>query len=338
MAWTKADAEAFMSGSKTFEEIETPATSQPSEVSTDSPVDNVESTAANTDKAETSIESGVEEETSTSSDVTENPEKVESKPENKKGQKTYSAEEKQKHAFAKEKNKRKEVQSKLDAKLKEIEELKAKIAKYEGLTKENFSGDENAFTDYKIDQRFNKEKVDRLQKEYDSEEAIARREEAEQIAAYRLETNYPDEAERNKYTNLIMRAETDYASMHPEIGYSKFSEFLTSEKDKTILQYLQDSDNSPRLIRHFIHKPEAALKIMQMRNPYNKIVELKQLENRMLQHDRVVAAKAKVQAPQKQELPDTGKVVTNTTINNSMNWEKPMSRAEAEAYIASHKR
>lgn len=331
MGWTRADAAAYMSGEKSFEDIESSQTSQPDETGDTSTVDNVESAASDTANDETST-SSIEEENSTSSDVTDDPEKVESKPENKKGQKRYSPEERQKHAFAKEKNKRKEVQAKLDERMKEIEDLKAKLAKYEGLSKEDFNGDEAAFTDYKIDQRFNREKIERLQKEYESEEYLARKEEAEQTAAYRLETNFPDKADQAKYQQLVVQAETDFASMHPEIGYPKFSEFLTSEKDRTILQYLQDSDNSPKLIRHFIHKPEVALRIMQMRNPYNKIVELKQLENRMMQHERMVASKAKAVLP-KRELPDTGKVVNNNTVNTETDYSKGWTRAEAEAYM-----
>lgn len=333
---SKQDAEAYLNGSKTLDEIDVEQTSQPDSTEVETTVDNTTSAADETAKSENTSDDTRDEETVVSSNDSENPEKVESTVENKKG-KSYTPEEKQKHAFMKEKNKRKEVQAKLDAKQKEIEELQAKLKKYEGLTKENFKGDEDAYTDYKIDQRYDREKVNRLQQELNDEAYRAKMEEAQQIAEYRLNNSYPDEKERNQYQNLLLRAETNFAELHPEIGYEKFSDFLRSEEDRTVISYLQDSDNSPKLIRHFIHKPEVALKIMTMKNPFNKIVELKQLENRMLQHERMMASKSQLQHKEpKRELPNTGKVVSNSN-NSQTDYERPWSKKEAEDWIRNHK-
>lgn len=334
---TKYEAEQIIRGEKTYDEVD----SQPSsEMDLNSSVDNTTSSATETAPVEKTsdneqVDTLPKEETVVSSDNTDSLEKVEDNVQNKK--KSYTPEEKQRHAFMKEKNKRKEIQSKLDAKQKEIEELQEKLKKYEGLTKEHFKGDDDAYTDYKIDRRYDQEKVERLQKEYDEESYRAQMEEAQQIADYRLQTNYPDENERNQYQNLVMRAESDFATLHPEIGYEKFSEFLKSEKDRTIIQYLQDSDNSPKLIRHFIHKPEVALKIMTMRNPYNKIVELKQLENRMLQFERMKSiSNVKIQ-PTKKELPNTGKVVSNSNNKSQLDYDRPWSKKECEEWLRNHK-
>lgn len=330
---TKSEAEAIINGSKTIEDFNETQTSQPVESSEPSTVDDTESTAVNTDETDTSSEPVRDEENSVSTYTDVTPEKGKADVKSKKG-KNYSPIEKQRHAFAKEKDRRREAQAKLGAKMKEIEALKAKLKKYEGLSLENFNGDNEAFTDYKIDQRLDNEKVTRMQAEYDQEAYRAQAEEANQIAEYRLQTNFPDEDERNKYQNLIMNAESNYGTMHPEIGYERFSEFLMSEPDRTVISYLQDSDNSPKLIRHFIHKPEAALRIMQMRNPYNKIVELKQLENRMMQHERVMASKGKQLNTTKRELPNTGKIVTNSNMNTGFDWNKPLSKTDAEALLA----
>lgn len=331
---SRQDAEALISGAKTFEDFNETQTSQPEQTSEPSTADNTETAATETVQVDTSSESGKEEENSVSSDTDVSPEKVNAEPKNKKGKTKL---EKQQYAFKREKDKRREVMARLEAKQREIEELQAKLQKYEGLKLEHFNGDNDAFTDYKLDQRIGSEKVSRLQQEYNSELQAAQIEEAQQIADYRLQVNFPDEQERNSYQNLIMQAESDYASMHPEMGYQKFSDLLLSEKDKTLINYLQDSDNSPKLIRHFIHKPEAALKIMTMRNPYNKIVELKQLENRMMQHERVMAAKGKKLVEPKRELPNTGKVVTNTGMNSGVDWGKPLSKKEAEQLLAKTK-
>lgn len=328
-SWNKSQAEAFLKGEKTFDEIEENATSQPDSASVDSADSN---STATVDEPAKSEEEQVE-----SQDIDKRPEKtsdtVETNRRGRHGQ--YTEEEKRKHAFAKEKNKRKAVQEKLQSKLKEIEELQNRLKKYEGLTKENFRGDDDAYTDYKIDQRCGRDKVASLQKEYDEETQRMQMEEAQQIAEERLLNAYPDETERNKYQQLIMKAESSFAQMHPEIGYEKFSDFLQSEKDRTLLQYLQDSDNSPKLIRHFIHKPEVALRIMEMKNPYNKIVELKQLENRMMQHERMMKSRAAVQP--KRSLPNTGKVVSSTN-SSAVNYDAPWSKADAERYIKNHSR
>lgn len=328
---TKQEAESIIKGEKSFDQVFEAQPSQPEATETVEPADNTETAAVETDNTDTSSEPVKEEETSVSPESNDGPENPKETKKDTKGKK-YSPIEKQRHAFAQEKNKRREIQAKLDAKQKEIEELQEKLKKYEGLKLEHFNGDNEAYTDYKIDQRMGNEKVARLQSEYDQERYAMQAEEAAQIAEYRLQTCFPQEEDRNKYQDLIQKAESSYATMHPEIGYERFSDFLLSEQDRTVLQYLQDSDNSPKLIRHFIHKPEAALKIMQMRNPYNKIVELKQLENRMLQYERVQQSKAKTVQP-KRELPDTGKVVTTNTINNGVDWSKPFSKADAVNYF-----
>lgn len=333
MSISKHEAEAFLKGNVTMDELGTSETSQSQSESDTSSVGNATSTEDNTAKSES--ETVVAED---SSSMDSNLEKVsQDKVENKKSYKR-SPEEKQKYAFMKEKNKRREVQAKLNAKQKEIEELMEKLKKYEGLTKDNFEGNEDAYTDYKIDQRYDREKVSRLQKEYEDEAYQMQMAEAEEIANYRFQTNFPDEAERNAYANLVQNAETNFSSMHPEYGFSRFSDFLKSEKDGTVIQYLQDSDYSPKLIRHFIHKPEAAMKIMNMRNPYNKIVELKQLENRMLQHERMMAAKNKQLSTPKRELPNTGKVVSNSINANQIDYDRPVwTKKETEAWLRNHK-
>ena len=335
MPWSESDAIAYMNGSKTFDEVESSKTSQPSEENTESTAGNVEPTATETDKVETSdVKETTEEDKSTGSDDIGNPEKVDKSVENKGNKKKYTPEQKTKHAFQKQKAK---FHERLDAKQKEIDELKEKLKKYEGLKKEDFNGDEDAWQDYRLDQRFGKEKVERLQKELNDEQLEQQRAEQAQIAQYRLEQCYPDAEQLEKYQQLVFQAETNFANMHPEIGYKSFSEFLQSEKDGTLISYLQDSDYSPKLINHFIHKPEAALKIMQLRNPLNKIVELKQLENRMQLHERLAAAKAA--EPPKEEprqLPNTGKVVSQNVNEQTSLWDKKAwTEKEALAYIKS---
>ena len=263
----------------------------------------------------------------------EGPEKAgrdESKVQKKK--KSFTPMEKQQFAFRMQKARWKKAEQQLSERNAEIEKLKAELEKYKGLTLEDFGNDQEKFMDYRMDQRLGNEKVKSMTESLDRERMQMEMEEAAEIANQRLEACYPDEGARNKYQELIQRAETDFASMHPEIGFKKFSDFLTSEKDRSVLQYLQDSDNAPKLINHFIHKPEAALRIMTMRNPYNKFIELKQLENRMMQHERMIAAK-QAQPPQPKTLPDTGKTLNNNTIDTGVQWDRPWSKQDAINYI-----
>lgn len=347
MAWTEQQAIAFNSG-KSFDEVESMnGTSQPTIDETKSqevkpeenqPGGNVEPSAGETTTPETSNEKPVVEETSTSPVTEESPEKVESV--EKETKKVPTQQEKIAHSFAREKAKRKEAQAKLDAKIKEIEALKAELEKYKGLTEQDFGGNKEQFDDYRFNQRWNNAMVERLQKEVDEGQSELRRQENSELAETRLNNCFPDELERGRYQMLVVDAEQNFGQKHPEYGCNKFSEFLMSEDDKTILTYLQDSDNSPKLIRHFIMKPESAERIMRMKNPFNKMFELRQLEQRMLQMEKVRAAKdtpapAPTPAPVKKELPDTGKIIQNSNINTGVELKQGMSEADAIRYLKS---
>ena len=326
MSWSKADAEAFLNGEKTYEELSNDTgTSQPDETKETSTADDAASTVSvqpTADEPQETETSSTEENTASSA-AEVNPEKVNTEDKNKKKGKSYTKEQRTQHAFAKEKSRRRAVEA-------ELADLKEKLKKYEGLSLEHFKNDQEAYNDYKLDRRFDEEKVKRLE----SEQAELVNEEAAEVARMRVEACYPDEAEQAKYQNLIARAESNFESMHPEIGCKSFSEFLLQEKDRAIISYLQDSDNAPKLIRHFINKPEVAQRIMSMSNPYKKFFELQQLENRMMLHDRMTK-QAVTPKVEKKVLPNTGKVVQTNTVNsgNEIDWTKPMTKRDAEAYF-----
>lgn len=330
---TKTEAESVIKGEKQITDFFTDFSrdSQPEEVEKEP------ETGGNTGNPEEENSQIPENDSNAGNeDTDQGPEKPEESKVEKK--KPFTPIEKQRHAFKVEKNKRREVEAQLKAREDEIAKLKEQLEKYKDLTLEDFKGDTGAYTDYKVDQRLGKEQVDRWSAEIENQRRQMDMQEAAELADYRCQQCFPDETERNKYQELIQMAESNFANMHPEIGYQKFSDFLLSEKDRSVLQYLQDSDMAPKLIRHFIHKPEAALKIMAMRNPYSKFIELKQLENRMIQHERIQANKAKMQSqPQPKTLPDTGKALNNNVIENGTNWTKPWSKQDAINYINSHR-
>lgn len=247
----------------------------------------------------------------------------------------YTPMEKQRYAFKLQKARWQKAEAALKAQEEENEKLKAELEKYKGLTLEDFGNDQEKYMDYKLDQRMGRERLDSMTKQVEDQRMQMQMQEAAEMANERLMNCFPDEAERDKYQALIQNAESRFAEMHPEIGFEKFSDFLLSEKDRSVLQYLQDSDNAPKLIRHFIHKPEAALRIMTMRSPYSKFIELKQLENRMMQHERIV--KNKTVAPAKKTLPDIGKTLNNNAIESGPDFSRPWSKQDAINWIANHK-
>lgn len=347
--WSKSDAEKYMSGTKTFDELESNASQtveeSPSPVENTDSAESVDTDTAPTSKDETPVPQ--EEKSVEAVEESDNLEKVESdidsndqdkELENQnaskgKKKKSYTKDQQIKYSFIKEKQKRKDVENRLAEKQKEIDQLKAELEKYAGLKKEHFKDDEDAYIDYKVEQRLGNERLQMLQQNQEAERQRIMEEEARDNANRRLVECYPDEADREQYNSLITIAENNFESLHPNIGFNKFSDLLLAEEDRTVLKYLQDSDNSPKLIKHFIYKPESVMKIMNMRNPYNKVAELRMLESRMLQHERLSVNKAKLNKPEEKKLKDTGKVIVNGNMNNTIDYSRPWTKKQAEEYI-----
>lgn len=324
MSWSKSDADAYLAGTKTLDDLSSGIEDSQLDTSNNQPAAEEAASTVSTQPTVDEPQTTSTEGNTASSATDDNLEKVETEDKNKtKKSKTYTKEQKTQHAFAKEKSRRKAVEA-------ELAKLKEKLKKYEGLSLEHFKNDQAAYNDYKLDRRFDEEKV----KSLESEQARLYNEEAAETARRRVEACYPDEATQAKYQNLIARAESDFESMHPGIGARSFSEFLLREKDHAVISYLQDSDNAPKLIRHFIHKPEVAQRIMAMNNQYNKFIELKQLENRMLMFEKINKSKGAQPKVEKKVLPNTGKVAISTTVNSGeRDWTKPISRSEAERML-----
>lgn len=324
MSWSKSDADAYLAGTKTLDDLSSGIESSQLDTSNNQPAAEEAASTVSTQPTVDEPQTTSTEGNTASSATDDNPEKVETEDKNKtKKSKTYTKEQKTQHAFAKEKSRRKAVEA-------EVAKLKEKLQKYEGLSLEHFKNDQDAYNDYKLDRRFDEEKV----KSLESEQAKLYNEEAAETARRRVEACYPDETKQAKYQNLIASAESDFESMHPGIGARSFSEFLLREKDHAVISYLQDSDNAPKLIRHFIHKPEVAQRIMAMNNQYNKFIELKQLENRMLMFEKINKSKVGQPKVEKKVLPNTGKVAMATTVNSGeRDWTKPISKSEAERLL-----
>lgn len=227
--------------------------------------------------------------------------------------KKYTRAERQKHAFKVQRDKLKESKAR-------IKELEDKLAKYDGLDKDKFDS-EDKYIDYKIDMKSDKRELERLK----NEQTAQQMEYANELSEQRIKNNFSDEKEEQEYRQLLDVAMNNFDRLHPEYGIKNFADLVS--EDRTVLEYLADSDNAPRLIRHFIAKPESLLKIMRLSSPLNKHAALDKMEQSMMAYYR---SKNITKKP----LPSTGRVVNNkmTTVNTDK-WNKKWSAADALNYL-----
>ena len=227
--------------------------------------------------------------------------------------KKYTRAERQKHAFKVQRDKLKESKAR-------IKELEDKLAKYDGIDKDKFDS-EDKYIDYKIDMKSDKRELERLK----NEQTAQQMEYANELSEQRIKNNFSDEKEEQEYRQLLDVAMNNFDRLHPEYGIKNFADLVS--EDRTVLEYLADSDNAPRLIRHFIAKPESLLKIMRLSSPLNKHAALDKMEQSMMAYYR---SKNITKKP----LPSTGRVVNNkmTTVNTDK-WNKKWSAADALNYL-----
>ena len=232
---------------------------------------------------------------------------------NNNNNKKYTRAERQKHAFKVQRDKLKESKAR-------IKELEDKLAKYDGLDKDKFDS-EDKYIDYKIDMKSDKRELERLK----NEQTAQQMEYANDLAEQRIKNNFSNEQEEQEYRQLLDVAMNNFDRLHPEYGIKNFADLVS--EDRTVLEYLADSDNAPRLIRHFIAKPESLLKIMRLSSPLNKHAALDKMEQSMMAYYR---SKNITKKP----LPSTGRVVNNkmTTVNTDK-WNKKWSAADALNYL-----
>ena len=232
--------------------------------------------------------------------------------------KKYSREDRQKHAF-------KLQRDKLKASQNRIKELEDKLSKYDGISKDKFE-DEEKYIDYKVDISSDKRELENLRTEQQKQQY----EYARDLSEQRIKSNFADEKEEKEYRQLLNIAMNNFSSIHPEYGIDNFAEFVA--EDRTVLEYLADSDNAPRLIRHFIAKPDSLIKIMKMTSPMNKHAALYNMERAMVNYFKTKDIKKKVKP-----MPSTGRVVNNKISNTTDNskWDKKWSAADALKYLKS---
>ena len=259
------------------------------------------------------IVSSVEDKDKSKSEASNDNVTTESNNNNNNNNKKYTRAERQKHAFKVQRDKLKESKAR-------IKELEDRLAKYDGLDKDKFDS-EDKYIDYKIDMKSDKRELERLK----NEQTAQQMEYANDLAEQRIKNNFSNEQEEQEYRQLLDVAMNNFDRLHPEYGIKNFADLVS--EDRTVLEYLADSDNAPRLIRHFIAKPESLLKIMRLSSPLNKHAALDKMEQSMMAYYR---SKNITKKP----LPSTGRVVNNkiTTVNTDK-WNKKWSAADALNYL-----
>jgi hypothetical protein len=200
-------------------------------------------------------------------------------------------------AFIKQKSKYKAKIQGLEA---QISNLQAQLA---ATKKANVEGlDPEQANNLKFDQRLIEHDIKNLAQsrqaaidEYESAQA-------DEIHQSRIEKCFTDQAEIDHYNKLL------------ENGRDKFVEFLSQvDPENAVLQYLDDTDNSPLLVRLLMTRPEVLKSVISKRSPMAKAMELKSIENRLLMNRKLrqTSPKTPPANPPQQPVVTTGRVVGN---------------------------
>lgn len=200
-------------------------------------------------------------------------------------------EQKRNYAFAREKQKRREQKEYYESQLKE---LRAELDKYKGLKKDDFKGDEDAYIEYKLDQRLKAEQVKQLemhnreiQKEYEDLEIQSR-----------MENSFSTPEEKEEYMVTLNKYGPVFLSYLEQKG---------EEVANTVLSTIDHMPQYPKVMNKLLKDGAAVDYITSSSDPY----VIKQ---------RFYAYANKILNPPKPKakLPIIGKQVSNNhSISNS---------------------
>lgn len=206
----------------------------------------------------------------------------------------------------------------------QIAQLKAKLAKYESVDPDSVPDDQKE--SFKLDKHLLKHDLENLdrsrQQAYDEFES----EQADAIHQSRIERCFSDPAEAESYSRLL------------ENGRDKFVQFLAQyDPENAVLQYLDDTDNSPLMVRLLMTRPDVLKRVIEKRNPISKAIELRSIENQMMMSRKLRQTSPKTPNQATKQTPTqvatTGRVVGASGANAP---KAPKTRAEWNDYLASH--
>lgn len=173
-------------------------------------------------------------------------------------------------AFIRQKDKYKKKVAALEY---ELNKVKTQLLKYAAVDTSALKDDPEKLMDLKIAKSNLNSKIktikEQQQQAIQEQEAIEA-EQANRVYQERVNTCFQDEAEKNHYNTLMNN------------GREKFVAFLNQyDPDNTVLQYLDDCDVSPLLVRTLMTNPNALRSVIEKRNPISKAMELRSIENRI---------------------------------------------------------
>lgn len=213
--------------------------------------------------------------------------------------------------------------AKLAAYENQIAELKAELAKREAIDPNTVPEDKRE--SFNLDKHLIKHDLENLDRSRRQAYEEFEGEEADAIHQSRIERCFTDKAEAESYSRLL------------ENGRDKFVEFLAHyDPDNTVLQYLDDTDNSPLMVRLLMTRPDVLKRVIEKRNPISKAIELRSIENQMMMSRRLKQTSPKTtQAPNQTptQVATTGKVVGPSGASAP---KAPKTHNQWNDYLASH--
>jgi hypothetical protein len=200
-------------------------------------------------------------------------------------------EQKRNYAFAKEKQKRREQKEYYESQLKE---LKSELDKYKGLKKDDFKGDEDAYIEYKLDQRLKAEQVKQIEMQ---NQAVQKEYEDLEIQD-RMENSFSTPEEKDEYMVTLEKYGPVFLSYLEQKG---------EDVTNTVLSTIDHMPQYPKVMNKLLKDGDAVDYITSSSDPY----VIKQ---------RFYAYAKKILNPPKPKakLPIIGKQVSNNhSISNS---------------------
>lgn len=171
----------------------------------------------------------------------------------------HTNKEKRDYAFIREKNKRKAQREQYERK---IAELQAEVNKYKNLKKDDFNGDEEAYINYKLDERDNIREIRRQQEEVDS----LYQQELDDENDRRIELSFSNEEEKAEYRELLENRGQEFLS-----ALQKY------DPQGTVLSYLNDTECYPKILKKLMTDTEALKSVFKYKDSYHRIQALDQI-------------------------------------------------------------
>lgn len=222
-------------------------------------------------------------------EVTDVEPKADEKAKQKKSQLT--PEQKRNYAFAKEKQKRREQKEYYESQLKE---LKSELEKYKGLKKDDFKGDEDAYFEYKLDQRLKAEQVKQIEMQ---NQAVQKEYEDLEIQS-RMENSFSTPEEKDEYMVTLEKYGPIFLSYLEKKG---------EEVTNTVLNTIDHMPQYPKVMNKLLKDGDAVDYITSSSDPYIIKQRFYAYANRILNPPKPKA-----------KLPIIGKQVSNNhSISNS---------------------